>query len=180
MKSLTTLAAAAALSLSLSAPASADDSWTDRGSVGPWRMASSDTVCKAMGDHNNGTQVSFAINSHGAAMIILDNPSWNIPKGSYPVVTQIDRTAPQKVKATAEKDYLIFEFYLNETTLNLLSYGRKLSVTVGTQVYEYALTRSEAMLKALTACAAPRIAAGSNPFSGTPSIPASSNPFTGI
>lgn len=188
MKSLLPLAAAAALFTGFtvfagfSAPATAGE-MTSRGTVGPWEMTGGDKSCMARKADKNGTHLSFAINAHGEAMIAIENPNWKIPKGKYEVVTQVDRTEAQRVGAEAEDFFLIFGFHLNEPTLNLLSYGRTLSVTVGTQTYQYELTRTEAMLKALGQCAAPFMAAA-NPFAGSPPAartPAStetpSNPF---
>jgi len=174
---LSTLAAAAALLVNCSAPVMAD-SWTPFGTIGHWHLTASDKSCRARAEYQNGTYLSFALNGFGAAMISIENPGWHIPEGSYEVVTQVDRTAPEKVKATAQGDFLLFQFYFNEPTMNLLSYGRTLSVTVGTQSYQYNLVQSEAVLKALVKCVAPRLEAA-NPFAGQQSAapPPAANPF---
>jgi hypothetical protein len=180
MKSLPTLAAAAALFTGFtvfsgfSSPASAGD-WASRGTVGPWQMEATDTVCKARSFHKNGTQLHFAINAKGAAMIGITNPDWKIPEGSYDVVMQVDRAVPATFDATGKDHYVIFAVEFDEPTINLLSYGRTLFVTVGQQSYQYDLTMSEAMLKALGKCAAPMMAAA-NPFSGSPPAATSNTP----
>ena len=70
-----------------------------------------------------------------------------------------------------QNGWIVFGFALDEPTINLLSYGRTLYVTVGTQNFQYDLTRSEAVLKALIACIEPRMASA-NPFaSKTPVAP---------
>jgi hypothetical protein len=178
MKSLSTLAATAALFICLSAPAQAGD-WASQGTIGPWRMAASASACEARAAYKNGTELIFAINARGANMIAIANPNWHIPKGSYEVVVQVDRSTPDKAKADADDDFLVFQFALNEPTINLLSYGRTLFLTVGQQNYQYDLVRSEAMLKALIACAGPRMASG-NPFAGTPSAKAPPPGFTEV
>jgi hypothetical protein len=180
MKSLPTLAAAAALFTGFtvfsgfSSPASAGD-WASRGTVGPWQMEATDKVCKARSFHKNGTQLHFAINAKGAAMIGITNPDWKIPEGSYDVVMQVDRAVPATFDATGKDHYVIFAVEFDEPTINLLSYGRTLFVTVGQQSYQYDLTMSEAMLKALGKCAAPMMAAA-NPFSGSPPAATSNTP----
>lgn len=171
---LSTLAAAAALLVNCSAPAMAGD-WTLQGAVGPWQMETTDKVCKARTAYKNGTQLHFAINANGAAIIGITNPDWKIPKGSYDVVMQVDRAVPATVSATAKDHYLLFQVEFDEPTINLLSYGRTLFVTVGQQSYQYDLTMSEAMLKALAKCAAPLMASG-NPFAQSAAPPAA-NPF---
>jgi hypothetical protein len=184
MKSLLPLAVAAALSIGFYGEARAGD-WTSQGTVGPWQMEATDKVCKARSFYKNGTQLHFAINAKGAAMIGITNPDWSIPEGSYEVVMQVDRAVPSPITATGKNHYVLFQVEFDEPTINLLSYGRTLFVTVGQQNYQYELYRSEAMLKALAKCAAPMMA-NANPFSDSPpsartETPAStetpSNPF---
>jgi hypothetical protein len=165
---LPTLAAAAALLVNCSAPVMAEE--VHVATVGHWEIYADETACMARGGYKNGTHLSFMSRSDGTATVGIENSNWKIPKGSYEVVTQIDRTAPQKVKAIAKDDLLIFDFYWNEPTINLLSYGRTLFVTVGAQSFQYELVRSEAMLKALSACVGQRMATA-NPFVGASKAP---------
>ena len=102
--------------------------------------------------------------------VFTNNLGWRIPEGAYEVITQIDRRDPQKVNATGQGQVVAFEFWFNEPTINLLSYGMKLYVTVGQSRYEYHLDRSEGMLKALVQCAVERLPSA-NPFVKLPPTP---------
>jgi hypothetical protein len=178
MKFKLPLAAAAALFLGVVGPAAAGDE-TPLGTIGHWQMTAKDGFCQARGAYKNGTHLSFVINDKGVAMISIENDNWHIPKGSYPVEVQVDRAGRDTATATADDGWIVFEFALNEPTINLLSYGRTMFVTVGRDRYQYDLVRSELMLKALSSCATGRMASA-NPFAGTApqaSAPPSTNPF---
>jgi hypothetical protein len=170
MKSLPILAASAALFVGFSVVAgfsgAARAEMKPLHTIGHWKITANDNLCLASGGYQNGTLLSFSINAKGGAMISVKNPGWHIPKGAYEIVTQVDRATPQRVKATAEDQFLVFEFWFNEPTINLLSNGRTMFLTIGTQSFEYDLMQSGAMLKALIACAGPRLASA-NPFNGT-------------
>jgi hypothetical protein len=92
------------------------------------------------------------------------------------VTAQVDRSKLVTFRAAAQDGWVLWQYEqyeLNEPTLNLLSFGRTLYVTIGTETYQYDLVRSEAMLKELLRCAIERMPA-SNPFAAAP--PAA-NPF---
>jgi hypothetical protein len=176
---------APALLAGVSAPASASaGDMVPYATIGHWQLSANDGLCKAAGEYENGTVLDFSINAWGVAMIGITNPKWRIPEGSYDVAAQVDRASLGTVSAKAKDTWLYFHFALNEPTINLLSYGKSMYVTVGRDRYQYDLVRSEAMLKALGACAGPRIKAA-NPFSApdaqaNPYKPAVSNPFVGM
>lgn len=185
LRRIVPLAAAVALLAGISAPAWAVRStlpdMTHIATIGHWEISADATLCNAIGAYQNGTELHFTINAKGGAMIGVVNPNWHIPEGSYEVVTQVDRAPPQTATANAKDDWLVFSFAMNEPTINLLSYGKTMYLTIGRDRYQYDLIRSEAMLKALGACIGPRIKAA-NPFSDTqtnPYRPVVSNPFTG-
>jgi hypothetical protein len=161
------LAAAAALFLGFSAPASAaaDDDLVPYTTVGHWQIMSSDNECRAHSYYQNGTTLGFYVDVSGHVSIGIGNPKWNIPEGEYAVSAQVDQTKPGHMTARGNRTWIVFGIVGSEGDMNLLSYGRTLYVTLGTQVYQYELIRSEAMLKALVQCAATRMAAA-NPFSG--------------
>jgi hypothetical protein len=161
----TTLAAAVAIFVGFSAPAAADD-YVPLQSIGHWKIRANATVCDARGTFEDGTRLDFSINAHAAVVFTVVNPSWRIPEGKYDVVTQVDRSAQRTSEADAFGDHVMWWTPVTEETINLLSYGRTLSVKVGQTVLSYDLALSEAVFKALVRCAAPRIAAA-NPFANT-------------
>jgi hypothetical protein len=172
----TTLAAAAALFLNASTAVHAGD-MTRLPSVDHWKMAADDEVCRAEGSYLNGTFLHFFINAKGGMYLGVSHPEWSIPDGSYNVTAQVDRAPATTFKANASDGWVVWEIVLNEHDLNLLSYGRTLSVTLGRWLYQYELTGTAAMLKALSKCAAARIAAANpNPFAGSPPAAASKTP----
>jgi hypothetical protein len=182
MKSLPTLAAAAALFTGFtvfsgfSSPASAAvGEMEPYGTVGHWQINGNEKVCRAHSDFQNGTTLSFYINVSGGLSIAIKNPKWEIPNGDYEVSAQVDRTTPGRMTATAYGKLVFFGLSGTEADFNLLSYGRVLYVTIGQQVYQYELYRSEAMLKALGRCATTR-AASANPFAGSPPAAVSKTP----
>jgi hypothetical protein len=164
MKSLLPLAAAAALFLGVVGSARASD-MEPYGTVGHWQINGNDKVCRAHSDFQNGTTLTFYINVSGGLSISIRNPKWDIPEGKYEVSAQVDRTNPGRMTAAGYGTVVFFGLVGSESDFNLLSYGRMLYVTVGAQVYQYELYRSEAMLKALGRCAATRTAAA-NPYAG--------------
>jgi hypothetical protein len=173
----TTLAAAAALFIGLSAPAAAD--MTSLGAVGPWQIAADAEVCQAVAPYKNGTQLYFFINANGALVLGVARPNWAIPAGNYQVSVGVDTTERRSHTAKAADGWIVWEIAASQDNFNLLSYGRTLYVTVGQQSYQYDLTRSEAMLKALGRCASERFVSA-NPFAGTPATREQSeqaNPF---
>jgi hypothetical protein len=172
----TTLAAAAALFLGLSAPASAGD-MAPIGTIGHWQITANETLCKAHGEYQDGTNLEFAINAKGGLSISIGNNAWAIPEGKYEITMQVDRTAPTDHAARAKANYVVWFASLDEATVNRLSYGNALHVKVGYQAFHYKLARSEAVMKALVQCAAPRMAAA-NPFAASPPAAASNAPAT--
>jgi hypothetical protein len=178
MKSLL-LAAAAALSLGFSAPAGAE--LTPIGAVGPWKILADAGLCQAGATYKNGTQLSFFINTKAELWVSVSSDGWVIPAGDYVVETQVDRSQRAKHPAKVIDNWVLWQIAMADHNLNLLSYGRTLYLTVGSQEYQYDLTRSEAMLKALAKCAAER-AAAANPFAGStppanPFAETASNPY---
>jgi hypothetical protein len=176
MKSLLPLAAAAALFLGFSAPASAD--MASLGTAGNWVISADDSLCTAHAGYQDGTKLGFAINSTGVASLSIQNPTWNIPEGNYSVVSWVDRSAPLKHEAAAARGWIVWHPAFSLETLNLLSQGAVLYAQVGRQTYDYRLTGSAEMVRAVVLCLQQRVAKA-NPFSGTQGIPTSSNPFSG-
>jgi hypothetical protein len=172
----TTLAAAAALFLGVAGQArAAADDMTPYATVGHWQIKADAVLCTAHGEYQDGTYLDVSINAYGVATISMVDPKWNIPKGTYSVTSWIDRAPTETFTAKAEGIWVGWHLGLNEENINLLSYGNVLHVQIGSQTYNYKLDRSEAMLKALSKCAAPRIAAA-NPFAGSPPAAASKTP----
>jgi hypothetical protein len=179
MKSLPTLAAAAALFTGFfsgfSAPARAE--MVPFKTIGHWTLLSDETLCKARGEYADGTSLVFAINAKGVLVLGIENDAWEIPKGEYQITMQVDRAAPVSHTAKAGPGWVFWGVSLDEPNINLLSYGMMFHATIGYQAFHYRLDRSEAMLKALGQCAAPKIAAA-NPFSGSPPAATSKTPAT--
>jgi hypothetical protein len=146
----------------------------DYATIGWWTLAANDGVCRAKAEFDNDTALSVVINHWGALILSVQNPSWRIPEGQYSVVWSIDRAAPMTVTAEAKSNWLYWVIPLNEASVNLMSYGGGLHVTVGRERYSYDLRYSAAVLKKLGECIAPRMQAA-NPFAGQQS-PASSGP----
>jgi hypothetical protein len=174
MKSLLPLAAAAAIFCGLSAPAAADD-WTSLNKIGHWQIRSSERLCEASGVFRDGSLLEFTIGSSGVAIITVQDPKWRIPQGDYEIVTQVDRAPAQTFTATGSGTWVMWKIPLTEESINLLSYGRTLRITLGQMVISYDLALSEAAWKAVAKCAAPKMAAA-NPFSGSPPAAASKTP----
>jgi hypothetical protein len=171
MKSLPTLAAAAFLGFS--APASAE--MVPFKTIGHWTLLSDETLCKARGEYADGTRLVFAINAKGVLVLGIENDAWEIPKGEYQITMQVDRAAPVSHTAKAGPGWVFWGVSLDEPNINLLSYGMMFHATIGYQAFHYRLDRSEAVLKSLAQCAAPRIAAA-NPFAGSPPASTSKTP----
>jgi hypothetical protein len=174
MKSLLPLAAAAAFSLGVYGQARADD-WTSLSKIGHWQIRSAPGVCDASGVFADGTRLEFSINDHQVALISVVDPKWRIPEGIYEIVMQVDRALPQSLKAKGHEAWVMWDIPLTEESINLLSYGRTLRVTLGQEVRSYDLALSEAAWKAVAKCAAPMMAAA-NPFAGSPPAAASAPP----
>lgn len=172
----TTLAAAATLFLGLSGPSAAAGNTTLIEIVGHWKIQAAGALCEAVGEFDDGTTLSFLINSHGALMVAVINPNWRIPAGKYEVVMSVDRAEPGTFRASADGDYVYWQVPATEATLNLFSYGRALRAKIGQAYVSYDLRRSEAAIRALARCAAPRQET-SNPFAGSRPPAADDNPF---
>lgn len=149
MKFLLPLAAAAAFFLGLSAPASADTNLVPLRTIGHWKISASANLCDASGKFEDGTSLEFTIGSSGVALITVVDPKWRIPTSTYDVVTQVDRASAQTFKATGSGTFVMWQIPLTEESINLLSYGRTLRVTLGQTVVSYDLTLSEAAWKAV-------------------------------
>lgn len=177
MKSLLSLAAAAALFLSFAAPARATE-WTQMRDVGPWTISATEGLCQGAAKFRNGTQLGFFFNADGEFWLSLSSPEWRIPNGEYEIASQVDRSERSTHKAKVIDNWIVWQIATTEHNNNLLSFGRVLYLTVGTRQYQYELVRSEAMLKALGECIAPQMASA-NPFrGGAPAAKApSDNPF---
>jgi hypothetical protein len=162
----TNLAAAAALFTGLSAPASAADPEVSLGTAGGWDMSADNDTCAGGKKYANGTS------------LIFDNPAWKIPKGTYPVVAQVDRAPPVTFQAHANGDLVALQWGISQDEINLVSYGAVFRVKIGRADYSYRLDGTAAMLQALGRCAVSRLAMA-NPFAGTaPQASAPpSNPF---
>lgn len=183
---LSTLAAAAALFTGFtvfagfSAPARAD--MVPLQTIAHWQISADAELCKARGEYQDGTSLIFYLNSKGAASVGIENLKWTaLPRGSYEIVTQVDRTAPITNEGLGGPGWVNWQVPFNEATINLLSYGNMLYVQVGSQNYRYKLDRSEAVWKALAQCIAPRMAVA-NPFAAgpqasAPAAPPDANPF---
>jgi hypothetical protein len=172
---LSALAVAAALLVNLMPEARAD--WTPLNKIGHWQIRSGAGVCDASGVFADGTRLEFSINEHRVALVSVVDPKWSIPEGIYEIVMQVDRAPPQPLKAKGKGAWVMWDIPLTEESINLLSYGRTLRVTLGQTVVSYDLALSEAAWKAVAKCAAPMLEAA-NPFAGQQSAaPPASNPF---
>jgi hypothetical protein len=174
----TNLAAAAALFTGLSAPASAADPEVSLGTAGGWDMSADNDTCAGGKKYANGTSLIFGVRTDGVAVIVIDNPAWKIPKGTYPVVAQVDRAPPVTFQAHANGDLVALQWGISQDEINLVSYGAVFRVKIGRADYSYRLDGTAAMLQALGRCAVSRLAMA-NPFAGTaPQASAPpSNPF---
>jgi hypothetical protein len=171
----TTLAAAAALSLGFSAPAAAGE-MTPIGKVGLWELDADATLCRASLEYEDDAFLIFGINTKGGATVVIANPKWDIPEGTYQVVSWVDRGSPVTFTAKASGRAVIWGYPLNAEQIGILSRGAVLHARIGRAEVHYRLDGSAAMLAALTRCAASRMVEG-NPFAGAPSAPAPTDPF---
>lgn len=176
MKSLPTLAAAAALFTGFMAPASAAASdFTSLGTAGGWSISADHEFCHALKTFANGSSLNFGLFNDGRARIYIDNENWNIPEGNYPVVVSVDRMAPTTFDAKAKGNVVSLAWKLTADEINIMSSGAVFRATVGRQSYQFNLAGSAEMLKALGQCISTRMAAA-NPFAGTPPAAASKTP----
>jgi hypothetical protein len=174
----TLAAAAAALFLGLSAPAAADD-YVSLGSVGNWQIFKTSTHCTGTGGFRNGTRLTFNISPSGAATIVIFNNQWDIPEDKYSVTASVDRAQPVTLDALGGGKLVQMIWPLTPEQINLMSNGVVFRANVGVASYEYGLTGSGAMLRAVVNCAGD-LAAAANPFAGQPSAsapPVPTNPF---
>jgi hypothetical protein len=181
---ITTLAAAALLA-GISAPvaaASSNGEWVSLGKTGGWDITADANVCMGSKSFANGTALYFSINADGRALIMIGNPQWKIPKGSYPITLSVDRVPPVTFDGSAKGTVVSVSWKLAPEEINLVSHGAVLHATVGKAEYHYNLAGSADMLAALGRCAGDRMALA-NPFSGTQPTqayePAVINPFAG-
>ncbi|GEO43494.1 hypothetical protein SAE02_76420 [Skermanella aerolata] len=172
-----TLAAAAAFCLSLSSPALAAD-YVPLGNAGGWNISSDGSVCAGSQDFTNDTALTFIISAKGKAVIFIQNNAWNIPKGDYSALVSVDRGNPTVFAGMAEGKVVALPWQLRADQVTMMSSGKLLKITVGTQAYSYMLDGSAAMLAALGRCAGSLMNAA-NPFAGVAGMPSSSNPFAG-
>lgn len=186
MKSLPTLAAAAALFLGFSAPASASGEPVKYATVRNWEIYSNGTYCTANAKYENGSSLQFNFDTEGRANIAIWNSRWKIPKGTYQVVVAVDRTPPKTFRAEADGYYVMMPWELNEEQINIMSNGVVFRATVGRELYEYSLAGSREMMHSLGRCVADLSPSSADPFSTSPpaaraETPAStdtpSNPF---
>ena len=182
----TTLAAAAALFLSLSAPAAAAP-LSVLGSAGGWTIKGNHEAC--VGDRSfaeNGTTLAFVAYVSGSAAIYIQNRRWNIPAGTYPVTVSIDRGASATFKTSfyAKEQALVLDWNLTADQIRVVAGGAVFYAKVGSANYQYSLSGSAEMLRAVMDCvggsgARPTRSPGhasatgepSNPFAETPSNP---------
>jgi hypothetical protein len=144
--------------------------------IGHWKIQGDATACEAIGEFEDGTTLSFLINSHGAIIVGVINQNWSIPQGKYEVVMSVDRAALGTFKADATGPVVFWQVPFTEATMNLFAYGRALRAKIGQAYVSYDLGRSEAAIKALLRCAAPR-QEPNNPFASSHTPAAADNPF---
>jgi hypothetical protein len=154
------------------AEAASSDDWVDLGKAGGWDITADASVCMGSKSFANGTTLYFSINADGRALIMIGNPQWKIPKGSYPITLSVDRVPPVTFDGSAKGTVVSVSWKLAPEEINLVSHGAVLYATVGKAEYHYNLAGSADMLAALGRCAGDRMAL-QKPFSGTqPATPA--------
>jgi hypothetical protein len=175
----TTLAAAAAIFLGLSAPAAADP-LSVLGSAGGWRIKGNHEAC--VGDRwfaENGTTLAFAVYVSGSAAILIQNRLWDIPAGTYPVTVSIDRgsSATFQTSFYAKEQALVLDWNLTADQISVVAGGSVFYAKVGFANYQYSLSGSAEMLRAVMDCVG-GLRRAANPFAGAPSAAAEpANPF---
>lgn len=192
LRRIAPLAAAVALLAGVSAPASATP-LSVLGTAGGWRIKGNHEAC--VGDRTssqNGTTLAFAVYASGNAAIVIQNRIWDIPSGTYPVTVSIDRALPSTFQTSfyAEERALILNWAISADEVRRISNGSVFYAQVGAANYQYSLSGSAEMLRAVLNCAGmlsraanPQAGAPSaNPFADTqanPYTPVVSNPFAG-
>jgi hypothetical protein len=166
--------AAVALLAGIPAPASAVPI-SVLGSAGGWTIKGNHEAC--VGDRTfaqNGTTLAFAVYASGTAAILIQNRIWDIPSGAYPVTVSIDRASPSTFQTSfyAEEQALVLNWEISADEVSRVSNGSVFYAKVGAANYQYSLSGSAEMLRAVLNCAG-MLSRAANPQAKAP--PA--NPF---
>jgi hypothetical protein len=181
LRRIAPLAAAVALLAGIPAPASAAP-LSVLGTAGGWRIKGNHEAC--VGDRTfsqNGTTLAFVVYSNGAATILIQNRIWDIPSGTYPVTVSIDRVSPATFQTSfyTEEQALVLNWEISANEISRVSNGSVFYANVGAANYQYSLSGSAEMLRAVLNCAE-MLRRAANPYAGAqanPSPNAPANPF---
>jgi hypothetical protein len=154
--------------------------------AGNWEIYTLRDQCTTADTFQNGTILSFGINTRGVSWIRVMHPEWKIPAGNYSVDGQVDNGVAFSWAFEADDggQGIVANFKMDNAAFDTFTRGKVLRLKIGSTVYGYSLNGTSALFPKLFECVG-QIAKVSNPFHGQSSAPAEpaapvatpSNPF---